>query len=120
MSKLVKHPSLVHAEKVLNLVRDGWDELPESTRNNLRTALIQVWSNGREQGFHISLRDSAAEAERAVVFAEQRSSDQVVVLAGDAIRFDITTNMPDEKLWEEAVHCFSDDAQAADLVKKGP
>jgi hypothetical protein len=29
---LVKHPSLVHAEKVLNLVRDGWDELPESTR----------------------------------------------------------------------------------------
>ncbi len=118
MRKLVKHPSLVHAEKVLKLVRKRWDGLPEATRENLRTAVIQTWSNGREQGFHISLRDSAAEADRAVVFAEQRSSDQVVVLAGDASRFDITTNMPDEKLWDEAVHCFSDDDEAADQIMR--
>lgn len=58
---------------------------------------VRVWSNGREQGYHLTAGDNA------VVFAENRNSDHILVVVGDKMDFDISTNMPNNKIWEDAM-----------------
>ena len=101
---LTKHYSLTHADKVLKLVR----------KQVKCDGLIGVWANGREQGYHITSVD------RAVVFAQQRNSDQIIVIYGLAVKFDISTHMPNDELWDrgrgDSIQCFDDDNVAAKAI----
>ena len=95
-----KHYSILHAEKVLKLIRP----LAKGLKFNLSMAL---WSNGREQGFYLCRDDFDGPGEwPALVFAQYRTSDSIVVVFGKSTEFDITTHMPAEHLWggEEKGH----------------
>lgn len=121
-ARLETHYSLVHAQKVLKLVRALWNEDPPS-REDVFDATVDTWSNGREQGFHVSVTFTAKKENasnirgRGVCFAQQRCSDLLVVIAGDAAEFDITTNMPSEELWASGrFEFYSDKAGARAIV----
>lgn len=94
------HYSLVHATKVLKLVRKKLKGTPFDIT-------VDCWSNGREQGYHLcrwatnrELREGLKDScEIALVFAQQRNSDAMLVIHGEPKKFDITTHMPDEELW---------------------
>lgn len=87
-----KHYSLLHAEKVLKLIRP----LAKGLKFDLD---LSVWSNGREQGFYLTRREGTPDGWPALVWAQYRTSDSIVVIFGDHQEFDITTHMPSEKLW---------------------
>jgi len=113
-----KHYSLVAAEKVLELVKDY---LPTAIDKD---CTLKVWANGREQGFYIcrTAYESGVVAV-SVVFAQQRNSDEIVVVAGPPQEFDITTNAPSEKVWESGRKCYATHDKAARAIvaalKKG-
>jgi len=55
---------------------------------------VQVYSNGREQGYHIGGGD------KVVSFSEFRSSDGIVVYVGDRGTFSMQGNVPSEEAYE--------------------
>lgn len=88
-----KHYSIKRSELVLSMLLDmhmDHTDLPISEIN------LSHWSNGREQGFYLCDYVSG----RALVFAQQRNSDQIVIIRGDALDFDITTHQPKDALWD--------------------
>lgn len=87
-----KHESLRVAEKVMQEVRGL---LPPAR------VYQKVWSNGREQGFHLSVcTPGGFRTDPAVVFAQARGSEQIMVVAGvGAEDFDYQTNQPTEKAY---------------------
>jgi hypothetical protein len=103
------HYSIVHADKVLTLVKRLGADVP-----SLHEVDILQWSNGREQGYSLRLWMDDKPS-RQVCFAQQRSSDAVVVLKGHGYEFDISTNMPTAGLWPYAAH-FHDDEKAAQYI----
>jgi hypothetical protein len=95
-----KHYSVLHAEKVLKLIRP----LAKGLKFNLT---LSLWSNGREQGFYLCRDSEGSPGEwPALVWGQYRTSDSTVVVFGKATEFDITTHMPAEHLWggEEKGH----------------
>jgi hypothetical protein len=93
-----KHYSLITADLVVAYLRrtihKAWTDKVE----------LSVWSNGREQGYFVDRERLDTEGigkSPAAVFAQQRNSDQVVVVVGDREQFDFQTHQPDEKLWSE-------------------
>jgi hypothetical protein len=104
-----KHYSLVHADKVLKIVKRLMHKVEID-------GSIRAWSNGREQGYAIQIRTHDYFDNRTVCFAEQRNSDAVVVVYGPSIRFDISTNQPDEELWATNRHDFAEDEDAAQFI----
>lgn len=101
--KLRTHYSLSHAYNVLRAVR----VLARRSRVNVEVH-VDCWAHGREQGYHLS------GARIGVCFAQQRCSDQVLVLAGPSHAFHISTNMPNDELWPG--RCFNDDLDAAKCI----
>jgi len=96
--KIVKHHSLKHADLILTELRKIW---PKNWEGWLR-----VWSNGREQGYHLTATiwnpKRGERAEAACVFAEGRSCDGALVVIGDRDRFASFGNpMPDDDLWDD-------------------
>ncbi len=85
-----KSESLVHSEKVLKLVRSLAKGLDLS---------LGVWSNGREQGFFLAKMEGSPDVWAALVFAQYRSSDSMMVVFGPYQKFDTTTHTPAEELW---------------------
>lgn len=69
--------------------------------------LIKSFSNGREQGLCIT------NYPRTACVAENRNSDEIVVYYGNSSDFDITTNLPSEKVYEEAEYFGNGDFEAA-------
>lgn len=70
-----KHHSLLVAGSVLNrLMKDPFAKKCP--------AIIQVYKNGREQGY--SITDTVNRYSFAISFAENRNSDQIVIYAGHA------------------------------------
>ena len=107
---LEKHDSLVHAEKVLKIVQ-------RMMKGMQVDCVIEVWSGGREQGFHISR--STPDPTCGVSFAEHRGSDGIVVLTGPEIEFDITTNVPSNEIWsgeKGTVTGYKTDTKAARAI----
>lgn len=112
--KLERHYSLEHADKVLGLVVDAVeDDAPHDW-----SGTIGVWSNGREQGYSLTSYDGDIQTRPQVVFAQQRSSDTIVVVWGPARQFNITTNHPNEKVWEENNRTFRSDIRAAEFITR--
>lgn len=105
--KIEKHNSLVHATKVLALVKEALKGLKG------RNPTLEVWANGREQGY--ALRQYQIDVSRMVVFAESRGSEQIVVISGSVFQFDHSSNQPSDELWasKSARRHFSSDLEAA-------
>jgi len=104
-----RHYSLEHADRVLAM-------LDRSLSTKHRNFTLSVWSNGREQGYHLRSGGGIEKhPEAAVVFAQQRGSDSIVVIVGEVKDFDITTHMPQENVWEKQ-KCFHSDVEAAAAI----
>lgn len=96
MSKIEVHTSLQVAHKVLRAVEKI---IPKNIAKDSR---IESWSNGREQGLCLENFSRSANGSdiRKIVFAEARSSDNILVVHGSNYEFDFRTNQPSEKVWE--------------------
>lgn len=97
--KIPFHPSLKVAWKVVKQI-----DLPKEVAKNCS---VSSWSNCREQGLHISYMDfhkiltgDSRDFSRGVNVAENRSSDDIVVICGTRFDFDNQTNQANEKCWE--------------------
>ena len=97
-----KHYSLIHAEKVLKAIRKA---MPKTISKEVS---VDLWSNGREQGFHLENHKNQTE----LVFAQQRNSDEVLVVCGTSGEFNIITNHPSEEVWAKGRRCFRYDSEA--------
>lgn len=113
-----KHYSLIHADRVLALVRKRLGRDFGGDR-----VIIECWSNGREQGYYIQtypvdlIRHAGGKAEEgAIVFAQARSSDGITVTAGTSREFNYQTHQPSEDLWANANKHFNDDREAAKYI----
>ena len=103
--KIVTHYSIVHSNKVLNLVRRALKSWKGEEIG------LTLWANGREQGYSLT----CFRTDRQVVFAQQRNGDGIIVMQGRINDFDISTNMPSESTWK-AAKGFSSDAEAAEAI----
>jgi hypothetical protein len=98
MSKIYVHPSLTVARKVVSALEKI---LPKNIAKNL---ILKSWSNGREQGLclkYTKVDSISVLSSKMIVFSEARSSDQILVMAGDASDFDFQTNQPNDEIWEK-------------------
>jgi hypothetical protein len=59
---------------------------------------VRHWSNGREQGY--SLHYHYSKFYQILNFAQQRNSDNFVIIEGNQFDFDVSTNMPSDTLWK--------------------
>lgn len=125
--KLQFHYSLEHANLVLKLVQDTLErEAPSEFEGTIKS-----WANCREQGYYLE-RDDLIDIDQrpALVFAQSRGSDGVVVAAGTSVDFDHQLNSPSDELWEikgnghgrrknvkgRGLHYFSSDLDAARFI----
>lgn len=104
---LRRHYSLEHADKVLKM-------MSKDLGKSKIQIVIDQWANGREQGYHLSA--SGPDVQRECCFAQQRSSDSVIVVYGMSEDFDMTTNMPNEQAWSKAVELYPDRKAVSEIV----
>lgn len=92
--KLEFHHSLEKTIEVLTKVGSLLDQV-----NTAKEAYVTVgsWANSREQGFYLS----ESHNKRGVVFAENRNSDDILVIKGPCDEFDGQTNQPSEKIYKD-------------------
>lgn len=97
MSKIEVHHSLVVARKVVSALEKI---IPSKIAKDCR---IKSWSNCREQGLCLEqfFTVNGTLDGRKVVFAENRNSDEIVVIHGDNYDFDIQTNQPNDEVWSK-------------------
>ena len=96
--KIPVHYSLKVARNVVSKI-----DLPKEIA---RGCWVESWSNGREQGLYISRLTIPSNSgkkivSQGIVIAQQRSSDDILVVCGDAQYFDVQTHQPSDKLWEK-------------------
>lgn len=104
------HYSLVHATKVLKLIR-------KKLKGAKCDITVECWANCREQGFYLRRNESSdSDTRLALVFAQQRNSDSIVVVYGTPMNFDITTNAPDEEVWEKNRKNIATDEEATKYI----
>jgi len=84
--------SLKVARKVVSKI-----DLPKEIARN---CILESWSNGREQGLCIQNANGHPESWQKILIAEQRNSDDILVVFGPCIDFDITTNHPSDEVWK--------------------
>lgn len=89
--KIPVHYSLKVARKIASKI-----DLPKEIARN---CTIKSWSNCREQGLSIS-RFCGISISPQVVFAQQRNSDDIMVISGTVSDFDPSTNQPREDVWK--------------------
>jgi hypothetical protein len=95
--KIETHPSLIRAHRVVGMMRKAF--VPE-----MGVELeVRSWSNGREQGLCLTKTTGGIMKWKSAVIAECRSSDQIVVCAGNREYFDNQTNQPTDELWATTV-----------------
>jgi len=102
-----KHYSLRHADKILDKLFGilGYSD-------DRADIIVQSWSNGREQGYYLQLFRTNI----GICFAQQRNSDAMIVIHGNLMDFDITTNMPaTREVWDRQ-KCFEDDDEAVAYI----
>ena len=66
--------------------------------------ILESWSNGREQGHCIKCFPPTNS--KSVVIAQQRNSDDILILCGNSLAFDIQTNQPSETIVQNSKICF--------------
>jgi hypothetical protein len=73
------------------------DECRTLSKNHHVDMWLEAYSNGREQGFNLTL--TASGLDRRVSFSEDRSSDSIVVYAGKYRDFSMLGNAPNDELY---------------------
>lgn len=109
---IVKHDSLKHADKVLTFVRS-------LARGMTMKFDLEVWSNGRMQGYFMKRSVGEPGEWPALVWSEYKTSDQTIVVYGTYLQFDVQTHQPQEKLWTPANQRFfypDKDVDAAEFI----
>jgi len=107
IGRVEKHPSLLHADRILCEVRKLWpkDEGWDGT--------IECWSNCREQGYHLGVMilDKERLGQAACVFSEGRSCDGSLVMVGggESQAFDFQTHQPSQATWENREYFYDTD-----------
>jgi len=107
------HYSLEHANKVLALVQKGVRGVKSANGDHV---YVEAWANCREQGYCVKVNSPNWDADVAVCFAQTRSGDSMVVIAGPVREFNNQTNQPSETIWEKNHRYFNDDAEAARYI----
>ena len=90
--KIPVHYSLKVARKVVAKIN-----LPKEIA---KECCVKSWGNCREQGLHIvkyGVKDG-----KGVAIAQQRSSDEILVVCGSDRDFDTQTYQPSDELWDRA------------------
>ncbi len=73
---------------------------------------VEAYSNGREQGYHINVREKGGF--RGVSFSENRNSDSIVIyFANECTDFSMQGNVPDEKVYRNATYMNPGDYDGA-------
>lgn len=72
--------------------------------------VVEVYENCRERGFALASCDG-----RKVAFSEHRNSDDIVVYCGARKDFEFNTNIPAERVWEQAKYFRYNEAEKAAL-----
>ena len=91
--KIPEHYSLKVARQVVNKI-----DLPKEIAKD---CWVESWSNGREQGLHISrfMSGKNGETDRAINVAQQRWEDNIMVCWGKHSDFDYQTNQESDEVW---------------------
>jgi hypothetical protein len=116
MSKIEVHESLQVAHKVLRAIEKI---MPKRLAGDCR---VESWSNGREQGLCLENYSSSQNGilARKIVFAEDRASDDILVVNGSNYDFDVQTNQPSDETWKKNRRYFKYDqhAEVAEYIVK--
>jgi hypothetical protein len=80
--------------------------------------LLKSWANGREQGYFLLIAPAGILPDEwsGVCFAENRNSDQMVVITGLLYEFDGQTNHPSEGIWVVNREYFKTEKLAAHYI----
>lgn len=107
---LQKNQSLERAEKVLKILNSLIEKTVGKKRKLEKSYYVEQYNNGREEGFcirHIKNRTN-------ISFAENRTSDHIVVYAG--VDFDnMNGNLPSDLAYENA-QFFNTEREAAKAI----
>ena len=106
--RITRHYSLLTADKVLAALR----KVKRPTLPKGSEIRIAAWSNCREQGYHLRYFATDDSEPLAVVVAQQRNSDKILVVAGTPYEFDIQTNQPSEVAWDGRVEFHAGEYEA--------
>jgi hypothetical protein len=116
--KINKHYSIIHSEKVLTLVKRMVRKIKtkhDVVNRQLESGItIEHFSNCREQGYSLIIYKNATSTLR-INFAQQRNSDQIVVVFGPSEGFNISTNAPNEEIYA-GNQCFGIDMDAVKYI----
>jgi hypothetical protein len=87
------------------------------TPKQAQDSYLDAWSNCREQGFCLNSYFKLPESRKALI-AENRNSDDILVILGPSIEFNVQTNQPTDELYFATRRCFRYDAfeQAARYI----
>lgn len=108
----MKKISYCRSLKVAHKVREELNKIvPQSM---VKDMWIESWANCREQGLCFVFDSNSMNKDLPSVFykavvAEQRSSDSILIVAGNANHFNYQTNQPNEEIWNNLNYhkCFS-------------
>jgi len=100
-----KSTSLIRAERILRSIKVGTD-IPVAVFDEVT---VETYANRREQGFALRI------GVNTVVFAEERSGDDIVVYRGPTSTFEQNTNIPSLDAWKRAC-MFADERAAAKYI----
>ena len=109
--KIKKHYSVIHSDLVLKLIKKRLSKGKGEIE-------VDQWSNGREQGYSLFVSTPSSLKCARINFAQQRNSDNMVVMCGDLINFDITTHQPNNDLWNKQHHYSNDEVCAQYIVDR--
>jgi len=104
--KIPLHYSLKVARQVVGKI-----DLP---RNIAKHCTVDSWSNCREQGLCIKVNiGNKIEDWKSICIAQQRNSDDILIIVGNGRHFDIQTNQPNDEIWKGRTHFRYDEITKA-------
>jgi len=95
-----KHYSLKVAEAIYLMVEQELTNRCVVKSNVEDGIVVSAWSNCREQGYHLRVMGNIPDL--CINFAQQRNSNNILVIVGTNSDFDSQTNQPSDELWERA------------------
>lgn len=117
---ITEHHSIVRSKRVLAALK-------KLMRGSKIELYLTHWANGREQGYHLSWRLTkdrlwVTAKCHELSFAEDRRSDQVVIVHGPEEMFEPINHTPLEELWKKPNLIYVDEPEAAlmiwDIIQK--
>lgn len=106
-----KPTSMIRAERILRSIKVGatCTAEPSIPASVFDAVTVETYANRREQGFALRVGNNM------IVFAEERSGDDIVTYRGPASTFEPNTNIPSLDAWKRAC-LFADEREAAKYI----